>query len=219
MPMEGGHTRAARLPTPRWRRPGPSFVPEIQESSATPMARNGTANARKRSSGSAVRRALGLLAFLPVASRVPIYARLIWALAVDDRVPASRKALLAAAAGYLVIGRDIVPDEVPVLGGLDDLVVVALAVDLFLDGVPNEILSEKLLDLGIERREFEDDVARIRRLMPAPVRRTVRRIPDAVAMAADAVERSGVAPRVRGWIEDGRAVVERRTATTEDARA
>jgi len=168
------------------------------------MARKGGAgNGRKRSTGGAVRRALGLLAFLPVASRVPMYARLIWALAVDDRVPAGRKALLAGAAGYLLIGRDLVPDEIPVLGGLDDLVIVALAIDLFLDGVPNELLSEKLIDLGIDRREFEDDVARIRRLMPAPIRRTVRRIPDALSMASDAVERSGVAPRVRKWIDRG----------------
>jgi uncharacterized membrane protein YkvA (DUF1232 family) len=183
------------------------------------MARKGANEARKRTTGAAVRRALGMLAFLPVASRVPVYARLIWALAVDERVPASRKALLAAAAGYLVVGRDIVPDDVPVLGGLDDLVVVALAIDLFLDGVPNEILSEKLIDLGIERREFEDDVARIRRLMPAPVRRTVRRIPDALAMTAEAVERSGAVPRVRSWIEDGRTIIGRRTRTVEDARA
>jgi uncharacterized membrane protein YkvA (DUF1232 family) len=134
---------------------------------------------------------------------VPIYARLIWALAVDDRVPAGRKALLAAAAGYLVVGRDLIPDEVPVLGGLDDLVIVALAVDLFLDGVPTELLSEKLGDLGIERREFDEDVARIRRLMPAPVRRTVRRLPDALSVAGEAVQRTGVASRVRQWIDRG----------------
>jgi uncharacterized membrane protein YkvA (DUF1232 family) len=175
-------------------------------------------NGRRRSSGGAVRRALGMLAFLPVASRVPIYARLIWALAVDERVPASRKALLAGAAGYLLIGRDIIPDEIPVLGGLDDLVVVALAVDLFLDGVPHELLSEKLLDLGIERREFEEDVARIRRLMPAPVRRTVRRIPDALSMAGEAVHRSGVGPRVRSWIDKGQVVIAR-GRDLEDARA
>ncbi len=171
---------------------------------------------RKRSTSSAVGRALGMLAFLPIASRVPVYARLIWALAVDERVSTGRKALLAAAAGYLVIGRDIVPDDVPVLGGLDDLVVVALAIDLFLDGVPNEILSEKLLDLGIDRREYEDDVARIRRLMPAPIRRTVRRLPAALSVAGDAIERSGATERVKGWIEEGRGQLGR---TVEDARA
>ena len=87
---------------------------------------------------------LSLLAFLPVASRIPDYARLVTALVLDERMPADRKVLLGAAAGYLVIGRDIVPDDVPIIGGLDDLVVVVLAVDLFLDGVPQDLLEEKL---------------------------------------------------------------------------
>jgi len=154
----------------------------------------------KRSAGGAVRRALGLLAFLPIASRVPLYARLIWVLALDERMPAGRKALLGGAFGYLVLGRDIIPDEVPLLGGLDDLVVVALAVDLFLDGVPEELLEEKLKELAIDRYAFERDVAQIRRLTPGPIRRTIRRIPEALGMVGGAVEHTGVGPRVRSWI-------------------
>jgi uncharacterized membrane protein YkvA (DUF1232 family) len=154
----------------------------------------------RRSAGGAVRRALGLLAFLPVASRVPAYARLMWVLALDERMPAGRKALLGGALGYLVLGRDLVPDEVPLLGGLDDLVVVAVAVDMFLDGVPEELLEEKLKELAIDRFAFERDVAQIRRLTPGPVRRTIRRIPEALGMLGGAVEHSGVGPRVRGWI-------------------
>ncbi|MFL5680703.1 MAG: DUF1232 domain-containing protein [Chloroflexota bacterium] len=154
----------------------------------------------RRSAGGAVRRALGLLAFLPVASRVPLYARLVWALAIDERTPASRKALLGGALGYLLIGRDLVPDDIPVVGGLDDLVVVALAVDLFLDGMPDGLLEEKLFDLGIDRVAFERDVAQIRRLTPGPVRRTIRRIPGALAAVGDAVGQTGVGPRVRTWI-------------------
>ena len=83
------------------------------------------------------------MAFLPVASRIPMYARLVTALAMDERMPAARKALLAGAAGYLVLGRDLIPDNVPVIGGLDDLVVVVLAVDLFLDGAPEDLLRRE----------------------------------------------------------------------------
>ena len=163
---------------------------------------NGELNDEKhgRSAGGAVRRAVGLLAFLPVASRVPTYARLIWSLALDDRTPASRKALLGGALGYLVLGRDIVPDEVPVIGGLDDLVVVILAVDLFLEGVPTELLDEKLLELDIDRVAFDRDIAQIRRLTPGPVRRTIRRIPALITGAGRAIDRSGLAPRVRAWV-------------------
>jgi uncharacterized membrane protein YkvA (DUF1232 family) len=148
----------------------------------------------------ALNRAIGLMAFMPLASRAPQYARLMLALVVDERTPAPRKALLAGAAGYLLLGRDIIPDEIPILGGLDDLVVVILAVDLFLDGVPEDVLREKLAELDIDRSAFDQDVARIRRLTPGPLRKTIRRIPALIAQAGAAVEQSGVGPRVRGWI-------------------
>ena len=166
------------------------------------MARGGSSRraGRSRRGASAIGRAVGLMAFLPLASRAPIYARLILALVADERMPAGRKALLAGAAGYLLIGRDLVPDRVPVLGGLDDLVVVVLAVDLFIDGVPDELLAEKLRDLGIDRPAFDDDMARIRRLTPGPVRKTIRRIPALIAQAGEAIENSGIGPRVRRWI-------------------
>ena len=155
--------------------------------------------AHKRGSG-ALGRALGMMAFLPLASRAPIYARLMLALVADERMPAARKALLAGAAGYLLVGRDLVPDQIPVLGGLDDLVVVVLAVDLFMDGVPDALLAEKLVELGIDRSAFDDDMARIRRLTPGPVRKTIRRIPGLIAQAGEAIDNSGIGPRVRAWI-------------------
>jgi uncharacterized membrane protein YkvA (DUF1232 family) len=159
------------------------------------------ASRKRRNRGSNVLgRALGLMAFLPLASRAPIYARLVVALVLDERMPANRKALLAGAAGYLLLGRDLLPDDVPILGGLDDLVVVVLAVDLFMDGVPDDLLSEKLKELEIDRPSFDDDMARIRRLTPGPVRKTIRRIPGLIAQAGEAVEHSGIGPRVRAWI-------------------
>jgi uncharacterized membrane protein YkvA (DUF1232 family) len=167
------------------------------------MARNRTdlpAKESRRRSGAAVRRFLGLTAFLPLASRAPSYARLIFALLRDERTPLGRKAVLAGAAGYLVLGRDIVPDDIPVIGGLDDLVVVVLAVELFLDGVPVELLHEKLDELGIERAAFEQDVAQIRRLTPRPIRRAIRRVPQALSAAGKAINRSGLGPRLRSWI-------------------
>jgi uncharacterized membrane protein YkvA (DUF1232 family) len=145
-------------------------------------------------------RMLSLLAFLPVASRVPDYARLVGSLVLDDRMPNERKVLLGAAAGYLAFGRDLIPDDVPVIGGLDDLIVVILAVDLFLDGVPDELLREELVELGIDQAAYERDIAQIRRLTPGPVRRTIRRVPVLISDAGDAINRLGLGPRLRAWI-------------------
>ena len=151
-------------------------------------------------SGRALGRVLSMTAFLPVASRAPIYARLIWSLLRDERTPMSRKVLLGGALGYLVLPADLIPDRIPLIGGLDDLVVVVLAVDLFIDGVPSEVLGEKLDELGIERGSFERDIAQIRRIMPAPVRRAIRRVPQAVGLGAGALRSTRIGPRVRAWI-------------------
>lgn len=168
------------------------------------MARTSKARTTRgsgRSIGTAsIARALSLMAFLPVASRLPMYARLVTALVVDERMPVARKAVLAGAAGYVVLGRDLIPDDVPVIGGLDDLVVVVLAVEMFLDGVPEDLLREKLDELGIPRSEFERDIAQIRRLTPGPVRRTIRRVPVLIGTAGDTFRRLGLGPRVRTWI-------------------
>ena len=147
-----------------------------------------------------MRRSMKVLAFLPVASRTPSYTRLIWELVRDERTPGARKALLAGALGYLVLGRDLIPDDIPIIGGLDDLVVVVLAVDLFLEGVPSELLHEKLDMLGIDRASFERDMAQVRRLMPGPIRRVVRRIPGAIGAVVKGVESTGIGPRTRQWI-------------------
>ncbi len=167
--------------------------------------------------GGGLRRSLGLLALAPLASRSPQYARLVWSLVVDERMPGSRKALLAGALGYLVLGRDLLPDDVPILGGLDDLVVVVLAVDLFFDGVPRDLLEEKLDELGIERGAFERDVAQIRRLTPGPVRRAIRRLPALVDAVGGVVTRSGLGSRLRAWIEEERPASRRGRWTMEDS--
>jgi uncharacterized membrane protein YkvA (DUF1232 family) len=158
--------------------------------------KNGKGGRRSNTLG----RALGLMAFMPLASRAPMYARLMLALLVDERTPGTRKALLAGAAGYLLIGRDLIPDDIPVLGGLDDLVIVVLAVDLFLEGIPEDLLDEKLAELEIDRAAFDQDIARIRRMTPGPVRKTIRRIPELVGQAGAALQSSGLGPRVRDWI-------------------
>ena len=163
-------------------------------------ALSGARKPKKRGRGTGLRRLIAAGAFMPMASRAPLYARLMWSLFSDPRTPKTRKALLAGALGYVALGRDVVPDRIPLLGQLDDLVAVALAIELFLDGLDEDLLAEKLDEAGIPRAAYDEDVARVRRLVPGPVRRTARRIPGALRMLADTVAQSGVQPRLRGWI-------------------
>jgi uncharacterized membrane protein YkvA (DUF1232 family) len=142
-------------------------------------------------------RALRWLAFVPLASRGPVYARLIWALVADPRIPSSRKAILAGAAGYVLVGRDLIPDDIPILGGLDDLAVVVLAVEVFFEGIPDGILDETLDELAIDRDAFHRDMDQVRRLTPAPVRRIIRRLPDAIDSAARLIAKSEIGSKAR----------------------
>jgi uncharacterized membrane protein YkvA (DUF1232 family) len=50
----------------------------------------------------------------------------------DPRVPRRKKALLVALVGYLALPFDLVPDFIPVVGQLDDVVIVALVLRHFL---------------------------------------------------------------------------------------
>lgn len=153
--------------------------------------------ARSRRRGTGLLRVLNLLPFLPLAGRAPTYARLLWALAIDSRVPISRKALLGFAGAYIVSPIDLVPDFLPVIGAMDDVVVMVLAIDVFLDGLPKDLLDEKLADLGMSPNELEQDLARVRRMVPKPLRQAMLRVPEALDGVAEFVFDTGLDRRVR----------------------
>jgi uncharacterized membrane protein YkvA (DUF1232 family) len=78
-------------------------------------------------------------------------AALFWRLLKDRRVPWWAKALLPALLLYLAMPVDLIPDFIPVLGHLDDLLVVLLVVAVLLRAVPPEATEEHLSSL--ESRE------------------------------------------------------------------
>lgn len=71
-----------------------------------------------------------------------------WRLLRDPRVPRPAKAVLPALLVYLAMPIDLVPDFIPVLGQLDDLLVLALGAWLFLRLCPREVLAEHLSGPG-----------------------------------------------------------------------
>lgn len=60
----------------------------------------------------------------------------------DDRVSRARKLLLVGVVAYLAFPFDLIPDFIPVLGQLDDALVVALALRAIARGAGAELLSE-----------------------------------------------------------------------------
>jgi uncharacterized membrane protein YkvA (DUF1232 family) len=67
---------------------------------------------------------------------------LLWLAARDPRVPLLPKLLAALVAGYALSPIDLIPDFIPVLGLLDDLVLVPAGIWLTLRLLPDDLLAE-----------------------------------------------------------------------------
>jgi uncharacterized membrane protein YkvA (DUF1232 family) len=115
---------------------------------------------------STAERRTGVSIWKEAALTVPHLATLVANLMADKRVPAQAKATLAGVAAYFVMPFDLIPDFIPVLGYLDDLVLVILV----FDGVVNQI------DEAIVAEYWKGDPATLQRLR-AMSRRAARFIP------------------------------------------
>jgi len=66
----------------------------------------------------------------------------LWIAARDPRTPWHAKIAAAAVAAYALSPIDLIPDFVPVLGYLDDLVIVPLGIALAIRLVPKDLMAE-----------------------------------------------------------------------------
>jgi len=92
--------------------------------------------------------------------KMPAYARLVWALARDPRVPTRQKLVLGAIAGYIALPFDIIPDFIPVIGQLDDLGVLIFGLDFFIRNAPPEVVEEHMSRIARNDDELRHDLER-----------------------------------------------------------
>jgi len=60
----------------------------------------------------------------------------------DPRVPWHAKVLAVAVAAYALSPIDLIPDFIPVVGYLDDLIIVPLGIWLVVSLIPDEVMAE-----------------------------------------------------------------------------
>ncbi len=66
----------------------------------------------------------------------------LWIAAVDPRVPLPAKIVAGAVAAYALSPIDLIPDFIPILGYLDDLLIVPLGIILAIRLIPPELMKQ-----------------------------------------------------------------------------
>ncbi len=66
----------------------------------------------------------------------------LWLAARDSRTPLAARLLAAAVAAYALSPIDLIPDIIPVLGLLDDIIIVPLGILLVLRLIPASLMAE-----------------------------------------------------------------------------
>ena len=66
----------------------------------------------------------------------------LWIAAQDPRVPLHAKLVAGAVAAYALSPIDLIPDFIPILGYLDDLIIVPLGILLAIRLIPEEMMQE-----------------------------------------------------------------------------
>ncbi len=110
-------------------------------------------------------RELGLL--------LPQLAGLIARLLGDGRVPTRVKAILGVTAVFLASPVDLIPDFIPVLGYLDDIVLVAIVLDGLLNYVDRRILLQHWPGDPASLDRLGRIAARVARFVPTRVKARV----------------------------------------------
>jgi uncharacterized membrane protein YkvA (DUF1232 family) len=101
---------------------------------------------------------------------LPAIIRTLRGLAVDPVLPKRAKVALAAAVLYLVSPVDLIPDFIPVVGYLDDLIVAAILVDGILSFVDRGVI----LKYWPGSPELLERIARSARVLAAWVPRRLK---------------------------------------------
>ena len=96
-------------------------------------------------------RSVGVRRFAQIVAHLPSFAKLFLRLVKDPRVGFGPKLVLAGVLAYVVLPTDLIPDFLPVVGQVDDLVVVFLGLKFFLRLCPKEVVQEHVRSIAAGR--------------------------------------------------------------------
>jgi len=105
---------------------------------------------------------------------IPDLARLGWRLVRDPRIPFRPRALAVGALVYVMSPIDILPDFLPIVGGLDDVLLLALALNALIQAAGPQVLSEHWTGPPRTLEVVQEVLDWAAGLVPWPLRRALR---------------------------------------------
>ena len=108
---------------------------------------------------------------------LPDFFILLCRVALDKRVTLKRKLMLGGIIAYVMMPLDIIPDFIPILGSVDDLVLVVLGLNMLLNEIDPKILEDNWSGEGEVLHQMQK-----------------------VTAAADSFLDKKILNRIRGWL-------------------
>jgi len=109
---------------------------------------------------------------------LPNFLRLLYGLITDSRVELLDKLLVAGAVAYVLIPEDVFPDFIPLIGEVDDVFVLVLAIRQLMKSAGREIILEHWMGDpdDLDELNLERVLGAAAFFLPRRVRRRLRTI-------------------------------------------
>jgi uncharacterized membrane protein YkvA (DUF1232 family) len=105
---------------------------------------------------------------------LPDFFILVTRLAMDDRVPTRKKVIAGAILTYLILPIDIIPDFIPVIGYIDDLVLIVLGLNMILNDIDKQILLDNWSGEGNVLEHLQTITAKAEQFLDKNIMRRIK---------------------------------------------
>ena len=97
------------------------------------------------------------------------WARFAVSVVKDQRIPTRHKAIAGGMVAWLVSPVDLIPDFIPILGQVDDAIVLVLLLDYLFNEIPMEVLLDHYPGAPVNLLRMRRKTRTLRRFIPEVV--------------------------------------------------
>lgn len=106
---------------------------------------------------------------------LPDFFILVSRLALDKRVPSKQKLMVGGIIAYLIMPIDIIPDFIPVIGHVDDLVLVVMGLNMILNDIDPKVISDNWSGEGDVLEQMQKITATAERFLDKTVLQRIKK--------------------------------------------